>query len=197
MDPSGIIGTLKAGLDRKDRAREEAYARGREIRRTSTRAIREIHKGDFTAAEGLLQEAHRGVQALGANSTFSFLQEAYQEYAEAAITHALLQRLDLPTPEGLSIPAEAYALGLGDSVGELRRHILGAIRREELEAVEYYLDLMDEITHGLMTLDYPSALLPIKRKQDVARVLLERTQGDVTMALKQTRLERRLAALEK
>ncbi|NOZ76680.1 MAG: hypothetical protein GXO65_03195 [Euryarchaeota archaeon] len=115
---------------------------------------------------------------------FSFLQEVIQEYCEAVIVYAFLRKEEVPSYQELGVPVEGYVLGLADSIGELRRHILDIIRRGETDDVEYYLDLMDEIAHGIMTLDYPAAILPIRRKQDVARILLEKTRGDVTLALK-------------
>lgn len=194
MDVNGILGDIKKELDLKDKRREKIFTEAREIRRISTKAIREIHKENYSMAEALIKEAKDKVFELHAadECEFSFLQEALQEYGEAVLVYAFLKKRQIPTPAELGITSEPYVLGLADSVGELRRYILDAMRRNNFKDVEYFLDLMDEIYHDIMAFDYPSAIIPIRRKQDIARMLLEKTRGEVTIALKQTELEKKL-----
>ena len=193
MELNAIMSQIKEELDRKDKRREEVFFLSREIRRLSTKAVREIHKQDFERARELIDEAASLVSHLNSEDmNFRFMQESLQEYSEAAIAYELLSKEDPPGFTELSIPPEYYALGLGDVVGELRKHILDAIRMEHYDAADYFLELMDEISHEIISLDYPSAIIPIRRKQDTARVLLERTRGDVTIALNQAKLAKRI-----
>jgi len=193
MKLNAIINQIREELDRKDKRREEVFSLSREIRRLSTAAVREIHKEDFERAKELIDEAASLISRLNSGDmNFRFMQESLQEYSEAIIVHALLNREDPPSFAELDVPPEYYALGLGDVVGELRRYILDAIRTERYDDVEYFLDLMDEISHEIMSFDYPSAIIPIRRKQDVARILLERTRGDATIALNQAKLAKRI-----
>lgn len=193
MNLNGIINEIKKELDGKDKRREEVFASAREIRRISTKAMREIHKENYGEARALIQDSKTMVSKLSSEDmTFSFLQEALQEYSEAVLTYAFLKKEKIPTPLELGIPSEAYVLGLADSIGELRRYILDVIRKDDFKEVEYFIDLMDEIFHEIMAFDYPSAIIPIRRKQDVARILLEKTRGEVTLVLKQTKLEKKL-----
>jgi translin len=194
MSLDEILNDMKSELDEKDRRREELFSLCREIRRSSTMAIREIHKEDYQAAKRLLKQAERLVVSMNeADKIHGFVQEALQEYAEGAATMAFLLKKTPPSPRELGVPSEAYILGLADAIGEIRRYIIDRIRKGEFGDVEHFLDLMDDIYHGIMAFDYPSALLPIRRKQDVARVLLERTRGDVTLALRQAELEKKIA----
>jgi translin len=56
---------------------------------------------------------------------------------------------------------------------------------------------MDEIYSLLITLDYPDALTGgLRRTTDVTRGILEKTRGDLTFALRQDSLERKLARVE-
>jgi translin len=191
MALNGIIERIKKELDQKDRRREEIFAKGREIRRLSTKAIMDIHRFKYAEAADLIKQAKDHVVDLSETDLrFSFLQEALQEYAEAVIVLALVKKEELPGPDEVGIPTEAYALGLADAIGELRRHILDLIRSDRFDEVEHFLDLMDEMSYGIKMLDYPSAILPIRRKQDVARMLQERTRGEVTMAQKLSRVEK-------
>lgn len=198
MSLNAIIDGIKKELDEKDRRREEVFANAREIRRISTKAIREIHKENYDGAKTLIEDVKKMVSLLsGSDKGFNFLQEALQEYSEAVLTYSFLRKEAIPNPSELGIPSEAYVLGLADSIGELRRYILDAIRKDDFEEVEYFLDLMDEISHEILALDYPNAIIPIRRKQDIARVLLEKTRGEVTLALKQTKLGKKLEELSR
>jgi translin len=196
MKLSAIIDQIKEELDKKDKRREEVFPKSREIRRLSTKAIKEIHKKDFKKAKKLIDKAASSISGLDSSDMgFKFMQESLQEYSEAVIVYALLNKEDPPSYKELGIPPEYYALGLGDVVGELRKCILDAIRTEQYDEVDYFLELMEEISYEIISLDYPSAIVPIRRKQDAARVMLERTRGEVTVALNQAKLEKKIDGL--
>ncbi len=50
---------------------------------------------------------------------------------------------------------------------------------------------MDEIYDAIMSLDYPSGLIPIKRKQDMVRSLIEKTRGELAVASCEQRIDDR------
>ena len=57
---------------------------------------------------------------------------------------------------------------------------------------------MDEIYNLLVTVDFPEGVTGgLRRTTDAMRAILERTRGDLTMALRQRDLEQKLAALER
>jgi translin len=90
-----------------------------------------------------------------------------------------------------------YLAGLGDTTGELRRHILDLIRRGKAAEGEYFLGVMEEIFHLLMLFDYPDAVTRgLRRKGDLARSMLERTRGDLTNALELAKVEASICRLE-
>ncbi len=186
MNIRDIVSEIKDELDSRDARREKVFILARKIRRASTKAVREMHKGDFEAAERAIKEAEEKLSEIEVQDySFSLLQEAIQEYAEAVLTLSFLKKEDTPSHKELGIPGEWYLLGLADTVGELRRYVLELLRQNRYSEVSYYLDLMDEITHEILTLDYPSAVLNIRRKQDIARNILERTFSDVVRAEKE------------
>ena len=56
---------------------------------------------------------------------------------------------------------------------------------------------MDEVYAILVTMDFPDAVTRgLRRSTDMARGVLERTRGDLTLALRQRRLEDKLAAFQ-
>jgi translin len=59
------------------------------------------------------------------------------------------------------------------------------------------MDVMDEIYSILLTVDFPEAVTGgLRHSTDQMRGVLERTRGDLTMALRQRKLELRLAQWE-
>ncbi len=91
----------------------------------------------------------------------------------------------------------AYLNGMGEVVGELRRHLLDALREGDVEHCEETLDVMEEIYANLVTFDYPDAMTGgLRRTTDSVRGILERTRGDLAVAVRQRALERKLAEFE-
>ena len=123
-----------------------------------------------------------------------YIEDALKEYTEAAVTLALIEGRPMPKADDLGIGAAPYLGGLADTVGEMRRFILDALRTDDFSRCEELLDVMDEIYTVLVTMDYPDAVTRgLRRSTDMVRGILERTRGDLTVALRQQRLEERLA----
>ena len=88
----------------------------------------------------------------------------------------------------------SYLHGLGDTVGELRRYLLDSMRKGDLSRGEDFLAAMEDIYVILVTIDFPDALTGgLRRATDMVRGVLERTRSDLTLAIRQNELERRLS----
>ena len=182
-----IIEGMEARLDEKDAVRELALKSSRTIARLAGEAVRRIHRGEdmidllreVRDRNGELSSAlrdHLDIYYAG------YIENAHQELAEVSILHSIVEEKPLPTPTDLEVTDKAYLMGLGDVVGELRRITLDALKRGDADAANEHLQQMEEIFTVLMRFDFPSALLAIKRKQDIARRLLEKTRGEVAVA---------------
>jgi len=66
--------------------------------------------------------------------------------------------------------------------------VLDRLRRGELEGCEAILTAMDDIYSVLVTIDFPDAMTGgLRRTTDQSRGILEKTRGDLTMAMVQFR----------
>jgi translin len=199
-----ICDKIRQNFDAKDAAREKGLSRSREVIRNSANAIRAIHRGEYEEAAALMEDSHRLLREVDEVLKehpdvyyAGFVHDAQKEHAEAHQTYALIRGEPLPDPDGLGVGYAAYLNGLGEAVGELRRHALDGIRHNELAWGEGILSAMDEIYSTLVSFDYPTAISGgLKRTADVTRSLIERTRGDITNAIRQQRLESALADLE-
>jgi translin len=91
----------------------------------------------------------------------------------------------------------SYLMGFADSIGELRRFSLEALRAGNVESANKYLEMMEDMFIVLMRFDYPDALVAIRRKQDIARSVLEKTRGEVAVAINSMRLQDRIVELSR
>lgn len=200
-----ICDKIRKAFDAKDEAREKGLTLSRNVIRNSANAIRAIHRGEFAQAEalveqsaGMIQQAAKALREYPDVMYAGFVQDAQKEHAEALITMALIRGDPLPDPDRIKVDYAAYLNGMAESVGELRRHILDRVRREDSAWGEEMLATMDDIYYQLVSFDYPAAISGnLKRTTDVTRSILERTRGDLTSALRQFRLQRALRELER
>jgi len=197
---SEIAEKVREHFGAKHRAREQALALCREVIRLSANAIRCVHRQDFAAAEELIGRARANLSQAdeglaGHRDIFhaGFVHDAQKEYAEASLTLAFVGGRPLPSPADLGVMGAAYLNGLGETVGELRRHLLDSLRSGDIEHCEDCLAAMGDIYDILVTMDYPEAITAgLRRTTDSIRGILERTRGDFTMAAVQRGLEGKL-----
>jgi len=191
-----------AHFSAKHAARERSLAHARLLVRHAGNAIRAIHRRELATAEELLAQAHVEITAIQTDLAgfpelyyHNYITDALKEFAEARLTMAFVREEALPPPEELAVGYVAYYNGLAESVGELRRFTLDALRRDDEATAERLLAAMDGVYALLITLDYPDAVTgALRRATDSVRGILEKTRGDVTTAAGQRRLERALAA---
>jgi len=111
-----------------------------------------------------------------------FVENAAQEFVEIHCLYNIMKGQDLPDPDTIQTTYSAYLLGLCDVVGELRRGALDFMLEGNTAKANEYLQHMDRIYDAIMSFDYPSALVPIKKKQDMVRGLIEKTRGELVVS---------------
>jgi translin len=199
-DLEAIAAELRPCFAAEDEAREKALRSCRQVIRHSADAIRAVHRQEQDKAKQILDSAHELLRELNQNLAghgrllhSGFVHDAQKEFAEGRITLALIAGEDLPRPEALGISNAAYLDGLGESVGELRRYILDSLRRGDFSRCEELLGIMDDIYGILITMDFPELLAHgLRRTTDAIRGIIERTRGDLTVALRQKQMEAKL-----
>jgi translin len=127
-----------------------------------------------------------------------YTQDSLKEYVEARLTINILSNETLPTPEDLGIEYSTYIRGLAETIGEMRRRCLDILRQGYSDEAERLLSFMDDIYAILVTLDYPDAITyGLRRQTDMVRGIIERTRADLTLSLREQRLQQSLLDFEK
>jgi len=202
---STIAEDIHTAFEARTNARDQALSQARILTRHCANAIRSVHRNEFDAADEQLKSAINIVISLQTDLESypdlyfaGYTQDALKEFAEASIVYALTNRKELPTPQELKLENSAYLNGLAEAVGEFRRRCLDILRIGYSQEAEQLLQHMDDIYGILITMDYPNAITGgIRRQTDIARSIIERTRGDITLSLRQEHLEKSMAKLEK
>ena len=190
-----IFSEITERLDEVDSEREEVLKISRKMTRLCGEAIKLLHRKNFEKYEEKLtqiKEIHAKMRDLVKKKPglySKYLKTPEQEYIEATSLHAIFQGEELQGPEEYGVDEVNYVLGLADVIGELRRHALDNMRVGNLEGIEEILDTMDTLYTHLFGLDYPKGIVrDLRHKTDVARTLIEKTRGDVSLSVQMDRL---------
>jgi translin len=199
-----IIERIHQTLETRTGARDNALSNARTLIRHCANAIRAIHRDDSKTAHENLDAAINFVHSLQNNLReypelyyAGYTQDALKEFAEAKILYALIKGELLPPPEELGLEPSTYLQGLAEAASELRRRCLDNLLKGKSEEAERLLGYMDDIYAVLVTMDYPDAITGgLRRLTDLVRSVTERTRGDITLSLRQEKLEASLKKLE-
>ncbi|KXA95899.1 hypothetical protein AKJ65_00165 [candidate division MSBL1 archaeon SCGC-AAA259E19] len=194
------ITEIREHFDRKEEIREELLDISHRSIRKSSRAMTALHRGDEEEVANLLEEIKKDVKKLNelleSEPRFSdhgALIAANREYAEVVLTKTLIEDGDLPGVGDLQVSPQAYVQALAEAIGELRRHFLNLLRKDEVDESREIHEKMERIFETLEQLDYPDSILSgIKHRRDVARKTLEKTREDMTRAIRERGLEEAL-----
>lgn len=197
MNLQKIFSEITESLELLYQDREEILKLSRSIIRDCSIAIKNIHRKEFNKFQEKLNSIKIDHQSLvklvdkNPGVFFKYLKTPEQEYAEAIAFYSIINKKNIPTPLELRINPLNFILGLADVIGELRRYALDNIRNSQFEDLNDILEGMDEIYTYLFTIDYPSAVTQdLRHKVDVARNIIEKTRGDISLAIQMDDLKR-------
>ena len=193
-----IMERINQEISAKEKVREDALRFSRDIIINCRRAIQHLHRGLMPAAEEYVGQAGTLLAQLITTTkdhqdifNAGYVENAEQEFVEASCLLKILQAKELPSPDELQVTSSSYLMGLCDLVGELRRAALDVMLNGNTSRAAEYLKMMDQIYDAIMSFDYPSGLVPIKKKQDVVRSLVEKTRGELVVVSSERRMEER------
>jgi translin len=188
------VAHAEAVLKQKDELREGAFRDAREIQRAAVRVLR----GGVGPSRSARAEAREQLELASAHSRTlrrslkahpdlyesGFLETPLQELAEAYILLARIEGAPVPTYDEIAVTPAAFLLGAADAIGEFRRHLVDAMRQGRIEDAEEELAAMERAYAALSGIALPDAIVPLRKKMDVARSLLERSRGEVALAVR-------------
>lgn len=198
--PEQITNSLVKEFDKLNEIREQSLKLSREIIKSCSKSIRNVHRNDLAEAKTNLDEANNNYKKLQTSLKdipelrfAGYVNDSERELIEAFLVYEFEKNNILLEFSTMNVSASNYIQGLGDAIGEWRRKVLDKLRKLEIEEGEKYLDVMESSMEIFNELDYPDALTGgLRRYADTARAIIERTRSDLTNAIVSESLRKEL-----
>ena len=174
-----------AALSEAEKKRDLAIAESRIIIRLSKNVIHAIHVGSdhADASKEMRDRVAKLVSSLeGDPLLFTSASDALMEFAEAEILDDVVSSRPIRGHSQMGITPQSWVMGLADSIGEIRRVIVTCLMSGDTARAKSLFSAMEEITEELMLFDVPDGVVQLRRKQDVARGITEKTRSDMLNA---------------
>lgn len=190
--PKRSLEKISKSLERNLEERENLIKNTRQIVILCSESIIDCHKNDtksaakkVLAAKKLLEQYRRKTS----EGLYRYLILPEQEFVEASSLLSILQGKQIPTVESLKVKEESYVLGLLDCIGELRRSVYDKIRVGKATEAKNTFEIMEELYLQLYPFAYFDKLVKeVRKKLDVARILVEETRVAITEEMRRSEL---------
>ena len=176
------IEDVAQALAEAEKQRDLALAESRKIIRLSKNVIHAINVG--SGYDEPKKEMEDRMHSLVWNVSEDMLlhgpaADAMMEFAEAEILSDVVTGAKVRTAEDMGITPQAWIMGLADTIGEIRRVIVGCLMNGDTDRAKALFAAMEEISEELLMMDVPDAIVPLRRKQDIARGIMDKTRSDM------------------
>lgn len=184
-----VLESVVLELDTLDKQRETVIQLTRKLNRTSGRGIARLVKGndyskELESSRQYVQDISKHMVQLAPITSWNITISGTEEYVEFELLHANLSNQGIPGPDQLQIPSYIWISGLGDTIGELRRIMLNAIIQDDMNKAKNILEKINELYSAIAGLEFSKSMVPnLRRKVDIARTLIERSESDFVNAL--------------
>lgn len=192
------MGILNGPMDKATEAlasiesgREETIKLSRAIIRLSKNAIHAMHTGEDPSED--IDAMSKKIDALLEAAEDPFIlssgpvQDCMCEYSEAVILRSIVTEAPVPDHMSLRVSPSSWVLGACDCEGELRRMVMSKLMDGDLEGARHLFSLMEDVHEQIMQLDVADPVAPVRRKQDIARGIMDRTRSDMLNAVLSSR----------
>ena len=191
--PEQITNSLVKEFDKLNDIREQSLKLSREIIKSCSKSIRNVHRNNLDEANKNYQDLRSSLKDIPELRFAGYVNDSERELIEAFLVFEFEKTNSLLEFEGMNVSASNYIQGLGDAIGEWRRKVLDSLRKLEIEEGEKYLAIMEASMEIFNELDYPDALTGgLRRYADTARAIIERTRSDLTNAIVSESLRKEL-----
>lgn len=192
---------ISSELDDVEHRREVLIKGTRAVIMKCSKSIVALHRRRTEDAAELLKEAQSELYSLktqASNDLEKYLVNAEQELVEAYQIKCVYEKANLAGIEDLNVANSSYLLGLLDSIGEIKRMIYDNLRSERISDALNLFALMEDLYSSLYPLSVYDNIIPgIKRKLDIANLIIENARSTLTEESSRESLIKRLDSFEK
>ena len=182
--------------------RREILIRGtRDAIAFASKSIISMHQGRFEEASKQIESAKSAIDELrphAQSDLYKYIAVAEQEAVEAFALLAIMNNRTLPTTAELGVSGPAYLTGLLDCIGEIKRLVYDRMRSGREKDAEALFSVMEDLYGAVFPFAVYDNIVPgLRKKLDVARILIEDIRAAVTEETRRRALVSAMERLEK
>jgi translin len=201
---SGIHGSLeeidKSLKDVQDR-REKLIKGTRDVVMLCSKSIVALHHSQIDDAKSKMEEAKAMLEEFrkyAKEDLYRYISVAEQELVEVYALRAIVENTPIPMINELDVTGPSYLTGLLDCVGEIKRLVYDRMRSGNEKDAEKLFETMEVIYNTIYPFAvYDNIVSGLRRKLDVARMLIEDIRAVVTEETRRKLLIDAIDRLEK
>ena len=192
--------TISNDLKGVEERREKLLKGTRDIISLCSKSIVDQHNGKKKEAKEKLTKASTMLAEFrdyAENDLQRYMLVPEQEFVEASVLMSIIENSEVPGVLDLKVSGPSYTLGLLDSIGEIKRMIYDRIRQGKSDDAQELFKIMEH----LYSFIYPFAIYDnivggLRRKLDVAKMLIEDIRALITEESRRGNLIRAIEQLE-
>ena len=207
MPPVNSISTSLEAINNnlKDvQERREKLIKGtRDAVMLCSKSIVAMHHGELEEAARMMIQAKAMLaefRVYAGDDLYRYIAVAEQELVEAYVLRTVMEGSlhQFPSMADLDVSGPAYLTGLLDCVGEIKRLVYDRMRSGNEKDAESLFAVMEEIYGAVYPFAvYDNIVAGLRKKLDVARMLIEDIRAVVTEEKRRTAMVGAIGALEK
>jgi len=192
---------ISSDLNDIEQRREILIKGTRDVIINCSKSIMSLHRGKYQEAAILIEEAQTTLGSLRINTRNDlekYLLSAEQEFVEARQLKCVCDKSGLAGIDELNVATSSYVLGLLDCIGEIKRMIYENLRTANTENAIRLFNLMEDLYSSIYPFSVYDNIIPgIRRKLDVAKILIENVRSSITEESSRNLLIRKIDSVEK
>lgn len=178
------IDTITTDLKAVEERREKLIKGTRDVIMLCSKSIVALHNEKYADASqraGKAKELLDELRQTAQTDLYRYIIVAETELVEASALQAIISGSSIPSIQTLNVHGNSYILGLLDCVGELKRLVYDRMRNGKSDDAKNLFVLMEQIYIMLFPFAaYDNIVQGVRRKLDVARMLIEDTRAAIT-----------------
>lgn len=181
--------------------REKLIKGTRDVVMLCSKSIVALHHGQIDDAKGKMEEAKVMLEEFrkyAKEDLYRYISVAEQELVEAYSLRAVMENAPVPAMQELDVTGPSYLTGLLDCVGEIKRLVYDRMRSGNEKDAENLFATMEEVYNAIYPFAvYDNIVAGLRKKLDVARMLIEDIRAVVTEESRRKALISAIDSLEK
>lgn len=183
-DIQGSLEEIDKNLKDVQDRREKLIKGTRDVVMLCSKSIVAMHHSQLEDAKSKMDKAKTMLEEFrkyARQDLHRYISVAEQELVEAFALKSVMDNKPMPSMRELDVTGESYLTGLLDSVGEIKRLVYDRMRSGKGKDAEELFAKMEEIYNAIYPFAvYDNIVSGLRRKLDVARMLIEDIRATVT-----------------